>query len=243
MRTIATGLLSTVSLLSLAASATAADLVTKAPVMAPQPAPIWSGPYIGLDVGAYSHRAASNDQTLGLIPGFSGSLTNTSAFASAHAGYNWQAGRMVFGVEADISSPSRRTSTSYGPVGFVPIPETFSTEIRWLSTFRGRVGVAISDLLLYATGGLAVADISNTRSDPITLGFVANDQGVRTAGVVGAGVEYKFNRQWSARVEGLWMKFPDTTVNSIGFGNPILAYRTRFTNEVALVRGGVSLSW
>ena len=244
MRKIATGLLSTVSSLSLAVTAGAADLVTKAPALAPQPAPIWSGPYIGLDVGAYNHRASSNDETPGLVPGFSGSLTDTSAFASAHAGYNWQAGRFVFGVEADISSPSRRRSINYGPVGFVPAPETFTTEIRWLSTFRGRVGVAFSDLLLYATGGLAVADISNTRSDPLILGINATSQGVRTAAVVGAGVEYKFNRQWSARVEGLWMKFPDSTVNTNdAFGIPGLNYRTRFSNEVAMVRGGVSLSW
>jgi outer membrane immunogenic protein len=243
MRKIATGLLSTVSWLSLAATAGAADLVTKAPALAPQSAPIWSGPYVGFDVGGYYHRASSNDETFGLVPGFSGSLTDTSAFASAHAGYNWQAGRVVFGVEADITSPSRRASISFGPVGFVPRPETFTTEIRWLSTFRGRVGVAFSDLLLYATGGLAVADISNIRSDPAVLGFIAKDERVRTAAVVGGGVEYKFNRQWSARVEGLWMKFPDSTVNSIGFGNPALAYRTRFTNEVAMVRGGVSLSW
>jgi outer membrane immunogenic protein len=243
MRKIGTGLLSTVSWLSLAVTAGAADLVTKAPAVAAQPISIWSGPYIGLGVGAYFHRASSSEETPGFVTGFNGSLTDTSAFASAHAGYNWQAGRMVFGVEADISSPSRSASVRYGPA-FAPTAETFTTEIRWLSTFRGRVGVAFSDLLLYATGGLAVADISNTRSDPVILGILAKDQGVRTAAVVGGGVEYKFNRQWSARVEGLWMKFPDSRVDTNdAFGVPGLNYRTRFTNEVAMVRGGVSLSW
>lgn len=243
MRKIATGLLSSVSWLSLALTAGAADLVTKAPALAPQPVSIWSGPYIGLDVGGYFHKASSSEEVPGFVTGFNGSLSDTSAFVSAHAGYNWQAGRAVFGVEADISSPSRRASAIYGPA-FAPTAETFTTEIRWLSTFRGRVGVTFSNLLLYVTGGLAVADISNTRSDPVILGVLAKDQGVRTAGVVGGGVEYKFNRQWSARVEGLWMKFPDGTVNTNdAFGIPGLNYRTRFTNEVAMVRGGVSLSW
>src|SRR4051794_38988444 len=105
MRKIGTGLLSTVSWLSLAVTAGAADLVTKAPAVAVAPISVWSGPYIGLGVGAYFHRASSTEETPGFV-GFNGSLTDTSAFASAHAGYNWQAGSMVFGVEADISSPS-----------------------------------------------------------------------------------------------------------------------------------------
>lgn len=242
MRILAKGLLSTVSWLALAATAGAADLVTKAP--APQAAPVmlWTGPYVGLGVGAYSHRASSSELTPG-FEAFSGSLTDNSAFVSGHAGYNWQVNRFVLGVEADISSPSRSATINYGPV-FSPNSETFTTRVHWLSTVRGRVGVTFSNLLLYATGGLAIADISNVRSNPTILGVLARDEGVRTTGVVGAGAEYKLSRQWSVRIEGLWMKFPDRTVNTNdAFGIPGLNYRTRFTNEVAMVRGGVSLSW
>ena len=87
MRKIATGLLSSVSWLSLALTAGAADLVTKAPALAPQPISIWSGPYIGLDVGGYFHKASSREEVPGFV-GFDGSLSDTSAFVSAHAGYN-----------------------------------------------------------------------------------------------------------------------------------------------------------
>ncbi len=240
MRQIVTTLMSTASWLSLAVGAGAADLAIKAPPLA-APVALWTGPYVGLDVGAYFHNAGSNDES-GVAPGYSGSLSTTSAFVSAHAGYNWQINRIVLGVEGDISSPSQQRSTSYGPAG-LGNPETLTTQIRWLSTVRGRLGFAFDNWLFYATGGVAIADINNVRSDPTIFGFVANDGGVRTTGVVGGGVEYKFNRQWSARIEGLWMKFPDSTVNSIGFNNPVLAYRTRFTNEVTMVRGGVSLSW
>lgn len=241
MRRLVFALMSTASWLSLNGGAGAADLVTKA--RAPAPVPLWSGPYVGLDLGAYRHEASSIDETFGLVPGFSGSLISTSVFVSAHAGYNWQVGQFVLGVEGDISSPSQRRSASYGPVGFLN-PETFTTEIRWLSTLRGRAGFAVNNWLFYATGGLAAADISNVRADPLTLGFTVADNRTRTTGVVGGGVEYKFNRQWSTRVEGLWMKFPDSgPLNSIGFNNPALAYRTRFTNEVTMLRGGVSLSW
>lgn len=244
MRRIVATLMSTASWLSLATAAGAADLVTKAPPPVVAPVALWTGPYVGLDIGAYFHNAGSNEETVGIVPGFSGSLNSTSAFISGHAGYNWQINRIVLGIEGDISSPSQQRSTSYGPAGFgPPLPETFTTQIRWLSTVRGRIGVSFDNWLVYATGGVAIADINNVRSDPVVLGFVANDSGVRTTGVVGGGVEYKFNRQWSARLEGLWMKFPDSTVNSIGFGIPGLAYRTRFTNEVTMVRGGVSLSW
>lgn len=242
MRILAKGLLSTASWLALAATAGAADLVTKAPPPQAAPLALWTGPYVGLGVGAYHHRASSSELTPGFV-GFDGSLTDTSAFVSGHAGYNWQVNQFVLGVEADISSPSRSASATYGPA-FAPTAETFTTRIHWLSTVRARVGVTFSNLLLYATGGLAIADISNARTDLAILGVVARDEGVRTTGVVGAGAEYKLSRQWSVRIEGLWMKFPDGTVNTNdAFGIPGLNYRTRFTNEVAMVRGGVSLSW
>jgi outer membrane immunogenic protein len=241
MRGLTLRLLASVSTLALVGAARAADLPVKAPIAA-LPAMTWTGPYIGIDVGAYRHRTESFDQTFGLIPGFSGSLTTTSPFVGVHAGYNWQNNWVVLGVEADISSPSRNASTSYGPVGFTN-PETLSTQIKWLSTFRARAGVTYSDLLIYGTVGAAVARISNTRADPLILGFTLTDDSTRAAPVWGGGVEYKFHRNWSARVEGLWMRFPDRTFNTIGFGIPNLNYRTRFTNTVGIVRGGVSLSW
>jgi outer membrane immunogenic protein len=242
MRDFTLRLLTTVSTLVLVGSANAADLPVKAPPAAPPPALLWTGPYIGLDVGGYFHRTESIDQTVGLIPGFSGSLTADNVFVGGHVGYNWQWSMFVLGAEADISSPGSSSSTRYGPPGFGN-PETLTTEIKWLSTVRGRAGVTFSNVLLYATGGVAFARISNTRADPTTLGFTLNDDSTRTAGVVGGGVEYKFDRNWSARVEGLWMKFPDKTFNTIGFNNPALAYQTRFTNSVGIIRGGVSLSW
>jgi outer membrane immunogenic protein len=241
MHNLAKGMLSTVSWLALAATAGAADLVTKAPPPQAAPVMLWTGPYVGLSVGAYSHRASSSELTPG-FPGFDGSLTDTSAFVSGHAGYNWQVNRFVLGVEGDISSPTRSATITYGPPP-ANNDETFTTKIHWLSTIRGRVGVTFSNLLLYATGGLAIADISNVRNNPIILGVLARDEGVRTAGVVGAGAEYKLSQQWSVRLEGLWMKFPDAEFNSPGVGAPPQIYRTRFTNEVAMVRGGVSLSW
>ena len=88
MRRLVFALMSTASWLSLNGGAGAADLVTKA--RAPAPVPLWSGPYVGLDLGAYRHEASSIDETFGLVPGFSGSLISTSVFVSAHAGYNWQ---------------------------------------------------------------------------------------------------------------------------------------------------------
>jgi outer membrane immunogenic protein len=241
MRHVTNRLLAGVSTLVLVASANAADLPVKA-VVAPVPVNSWTGPYIGLDVGAYRHRAESVDQTLGIIPGFSGTLTTNSVFVGGHAGYNWQMNSFVLGLEADVSSPGRSASTSYGPPGFGN-PETFSTQIKWLSTFRARAGMTFSDWLVYATAGAAVARISNTRADPLTLGFTLTDDSTRTTAVWGGGVEYKFLRNWSARVEGLWMKFPDRTFTTLGFNNPGLVYQTRFTNSVGIVRGGISLSW
>lgn len=107
-----------------------------------------------------------------------------------------------------------------------------SYDLQWFATFRGRVGILSDPLTLwYATGGLAVGEFRY--SSATTLGIQVFGPGLggttplggfafsigpgttssdtRIGWTVGAGVERKFTRNWSAKLEYLYMDFGSKT--------------------------------
>ena len=88
----------------------------------------------------------------------------------AHAGYNYQVGQFVLGLEADWYWLGDRSSDTFSSTDAVSIDDTPGTRttnvtvyggVELLFTLRPRVGFAVADrLLLFATGGLAIGDAS-----------------------------------------------------------------------------------
>src|SRR5262245_45959901 len=119
--------------------------------------PTWAGAYIGVaGGGAWGSAAVRNNATgADQTPHFDlgGGLFGVTA------GINAQGGNGVLGLEADISATSKKGSTFEFPTN-----SAFSNEVRyqWLSTFRGRVGYARENWLVYATGGAALANVANS---------------------------------------------------------------------------------
>src|SRR6266571_4511043 len=98
-------LLSSVALVALGASASAADLApryTKAPTLV-DPAYSWTGFYAGLNAGAASTdgnlTAVTTDQFF--ESRFTDTFHKTGFIGGGQIGYNYQSGMSVFGVEAD----------------------------------------------------------------------------------------------------------------------------------------------
>jgi opacity protein-like surface antigen len=100
-------------------------------------------------------------------------------FVGAQAGYSWQFGKWVWGVEADVSilglldaeddttrfqyfhTVTGNTLDDFGGQGTI----TSNSIIDMLATFRGRAGVALGDegqFLVYGTGGLALASVETS---------------------------------------------------------------------------------
>ena len=141
--------------------AAAADLSLAPLYKAPPPeltqAYNWTGFYFGANGGGgwghswWSANATGIDLSGGLVGGT--------------AGYNWQAGKVVFGLEGDLdwSGLSGTHATTGCPLGC-------STSDSWLSTVRGRLGYSFDRFMPYVTGGLAVGDIRAA-----TPGFAGGD--------------------------------------------------------------------
>jgi outer membrane immunogenic protein len=63
----------------------------------------------------------------------------------------------------------------------------------------------------------------------------------RAGWIAGGGVEYMLARNWTAKIEGLYAGFGNSTV--AGQSALLSTYRSRFAHEVATVRGGLNWKW
>ena len=219
-------------------SATAATADEIAPVVS------WTGFYAGVHAGygTGNGNAASVDPgaLLALFPGVNNLTSTASApftlgvgqsggLGGLQAGYNWQAGHLVAGVEADVSVSGigGRASGSYTlrPVFLVGDFDnytgtvTVTQDIDYLGTLRGRLGYASTNWLLYATGGLAWAhvraslDSSHARltNNLLIAGFPgaldghASASGINLGYAVGGGGEWSFAPRWSLKAEYLYL--------------------------------------
>lgn len=215
--------------------ASAADLPVKAPPKIIAPAFSWTGFYIGGNVG-YGWADANDAMTLGgfwlLGPGnlsdngvvtpFGNKQLRPSGFTGGiQAGYNYQAGQWVLGIETDanyfgLKDDSSRTFAN--PVTGSSFIFTSSFKSNWLVTVRPRIGYAFDRLLVYATGGLAVTNQKFSQNiTQLNVAFIqAGSVSDTTVGwTVGAGVEYALGNQWSLKAEYLYVD-PSISFSSTG---------------------------
>ena len=175
------------------ASARAADLSygSRAPYTVNQPlnAYSWAGPYLGGNLG-YEWGRVQNSPTKpsGIVGG-------------ATAGYNWQNGPWVFGVEGDLEVSGADDTFA---------PWKFSNP--WFGTARGRAGYAFSNVLVYGTAGLAFGEL---RAET----FGVSESHTTAGWTAGFGAEVGFAPNWSAKIEYLYVDLSDSPFAITGVSN------------------------
>lgn len=189
-------------------SALAADLGPYRPAPPPSynegtaPRPFsWTGLYMGANIGYGWGGGDSVGVTDGAgFQGSAGTLATDGAFGGAQFGYNYQAGRIVLGVEADIQASDlndQLTGVTSGGYGV-----TASSDINAFGTVRGRLGYAMGPALLYATGGWAWADVDYKFAASNGINAVAlTDSDFKTGYTLGAGLEYAIAPGWTTKIE------------------------------------------
>jgi outer membrane immunogenic protein len=246
----------------------AADMPLKAP-----PKPIvtcnWCGFYVGANGGyAWSHDSMTTtstptpDAVLGVVPGVSEGIAALSAggvpighsngfIGGVQAGYNWQTGNFLAGVEADIQGLSHTggsgTITQTAVVVGSPVTstQTGTASVSYLGTLRGRLGiVANQNWLLYVTGGLAYGGVKANDSivQTSTNGFSGAGFGslstTRAGWALGAGTEWMFAPKWSVKAEYLHYDLGTASFGSAPVGTPTSAFfvGTPYQTNVTSVR-------
>ena len=196
-------LLGTVALIALGATvpALAADLAarpyTKAAPAVYAPIYNWTGFYIGGHLGG---AFSSNSNFNGLTTGNNG---NGRFLGGVQVGGDYQfAPNWVLGIEGQYSWLANNNGGVIFPGGF-----TYTNNQRGLGSVTGRVGYTWGPALLYVKGGYAFSD----NNENVTLGGApiafAFDSDHKNGYTVGAGVEYMFAQNWSAKVEYQYYNF------------------------------------
>lgn len=239
---IATSLVTTslIAIPLMTAPAFAADMAVKAPP-APVVAPYnWTGPFIGPVGGGGSGHSSQTDSGIpcdlaGTCVTADGSYSPSGGILGGMLGYNWQQGPWVFGIEgdyswADISGSSNTCGAS------AAIPHACGTKLESLGTLRGRIGYAVGatgNWLPYVTGGLAVGELQAW--DAFTP---ASGSDFRAGWTVGAGVATGITRNWTFKVEYLYVDLGSRQMFDVVPGIP---ETVSFTANI--IRAGVGYSF
>jgi outer membrane immunogenic protein len=210
-----------------ALAAQAADLPYRGPPRAPAYLPPtvynWSGLYIGVNGGGAFGNSNHTDTFLGVA---TGDFDVSGGLVGGTVGFNYQVGAWVWGLEGDIDWANvKGTSGAFATAQGLT---TYESELRWLSTFRGRLGYAWDRVLPYVTGGLAMGSVRGTVSNPVV---VVTGTETQVGWTLGAGVEYAVTPNVSLKGEYLYV--------DLGTATPIAQDSIEFTTHV--VRAG--LNW
>jgi outer membrane immunogenic protein len=211
-------LLAAAILLASTAVGSAADLAMKAPYVAPAPVWSWTGFYIGGHVGAgWGTTETSLDSITGtggpLIGGIALTQNSRSGFlGGGQAGYDFQSGWAVFGVQGDIAGLGVDGTTPCLTVGL-----SCTAKSDWLATVSGRIGGVVADrTLVYVKGGAAWLHTSHTLDLVAGLGatpaFSVSSDSTTVGALLGMGAEYAFSPNWSAFIEYDYMSFDKKTI-------------------------------
>jgi outer membrane immunogenic protein len=189
--------------------ASAADMAVKAATKAPQavaasaPVTSWAGFYIGGNAGGGVATANvydpdcffCNDSTLHI--GF--------AELGGQAGYNWQIGHAVVGIEGELNWQSFKPTT-----GTIATVEVTNTKLDAFASLRLRAGLASDRTLAYVTFGPAWGHANSvstqfTNASLTTIAEQATDKAWHGGIAAGAGIEYMLAPNWAVRGEYLYL--------------------------------------
>lgn len=242
-----------------------------APAMAPLAA-TWAGLYIGGNVGYgwgngdVADVGASGPVGAGIAALFLSAVNGAfdpkpkGVIGGAQIGYNWQMGSLVTGLEADFQgsgikgSFNRSTLIVRGDGGIDGSALSIDEKLSWFGTVRGRFGATVTpNLLLYGTAGLAYGRVNNSATtrafdndpaSPVPVDYSANVGKVKAGWAAGAGAEWMFANNWSAKVEYLHIDLGNVSMtNTAALSFPSLggsSVNYTWKTQENIVRAGVN---
>jgi outer membrane immunogenic protein len=215
----------------------------------------WTGPYAGLHFGYGRGNGDTNFSAPD--PGFGDLAPSTlspnpdGVLGGLQAGYNYQVGCFVFGIEADFSGSAMSGNKTSSPIfdqTRTPFPNTTLSageSINWYGTLRPRVGYTLGpSTLVYATGGLAYGNVSYsayTDYRPV-LGSVypSSFSSTMVGWAVGGGIEYAFAGCWTVNAQYLHIDLGDQSTAAAGLPQTGFEVEYKWRTAADIVSVGIN---
>jgi len=205
--------------------ASAADL--KAPVKETPKLFDWSGAYAGVHLGyGWGKSDYTDNEYNGFPPAFptvNWAVDTKGLFGGLQAGYNWQRGSAVFGIEGELGYLGLKGSAmqpGFDPFG-VPYDAFGEFDRGWYGGLGGRLGYAMNRTLIYAKGGAVYSDakvrfIDNCTAAPCGNGSIDASKKVGWGYQIGGGVEHAVTDDWTIKAEYAYLDFGRKTITGVG---------------------------
>ncbi|MGL4286199.1 MAG: omptin family outer membrane protease [Phreatobacter sp.] len=184
----------------------------------------WSGAYGGAAIGSLWQDAGWTTTGHGTPPGPVDASSASRPFnagaprAGLFAGYLWQAGNWLYGIEADVGLANANRNRRGIPGSNTPALLNASGDETgvlhgWDASLRGRLGAVITpNLMVYATAGMAfqraTVRASCTNGYACSVPLYESFAQTQAGWTVGAGVETALADNWFARAEYRYAAFP-----------------------------------
>jgi len=198
----------------------------------------WSGWHIGLSTGVGYGTSSAVAEDGG---GFDNSAPDNRADVyplgmpiAVLAGYDWQRGNLVFGLEGELGYLNTSGSFWY-PEG----DDYFGrASYGFYGAASARLGYTFGNTLVFARAGYLVTDFSDgygdidDEEDP---GASIYSSEPLSAFVLGAGVSHAFSNRWVGRLEYDMMDFGSRSQDDLG-GNTYVVSNTHQSVKISLIR-------
>ncbi len=203
----------------------------------------FQGFYVGAHAGWALHQNTWNDRndwarSFGTDISLSSTTTTISgAIGGAQAGFNQRLCHALYGLEVDVTASSSSRTKNFRALGQSSTIFTMKERLGCFGTIRGRAGLIASGMLLYVTGGAAIAGIQQ-RWSVAEAGILLQSfrhQEVYWGLCLGGGVEWELGSRWSLKAEGLYFRFPERT-KKFAIASDIFVFDLQ--NSTAIVRVG-----
>jgi outer membrane immunogenic protein len=228
--------------LTLAHAGVAADLGTRVPgkappALAPVPMFSWTGCYVGGHVGGgWGEKRVSAPA---LAPGISATGDTSGFLGGGQIGCNLQIGsNWVIGFEGEASAADVDGDITRTVLG---ITGTAHAQTDWLASATGRIGWSWDRWLIYAKGGAAWVGDKYSAFIPVFNESLAASE-TRTGWTIGAGLEWAFWNNWSAKAEYNYYDFGTETLTLTGTfaGAPIIVPGIDVRQRISVGKLGIN---
>lgn len=232
-------------------------------VYVPPPVFNWTGAYGGFSLGWIRSESETQLTSTGsfidsgadaLLPRTLGHSTN-GFLAGLTLGYNQKlSSTFVGGIESDISYVDANASQGTVVTGVIPMTatpvtasETISTDMKWFGTLRARAGwLASREFLIYATGGLAYANLEHGATaslvgGPYDFAVSGASSDWKVGWTIGGGFEWVWSNKTTLKTEYLYYDLNDSSVTVVDPSAPGGTLKRDIDNTGHIVRAGLNV--